>query len=128
MPNRNVSIYRKVLTPEQTIRYCRVIMRGKDPHPKKVEFRGLIFEADEGDYYLAYRNPRQKWERVGGDPKAAKFAADKKRAELASIATGRETRTLNATWALPMPRAKVLLKIKRRPSSGFVKQHYRVMP
>jgi integrase len=90
MPNRNVSIYRKVLTPEQTIRYCRVIMRGKDPHPKKVEFRGLIFEADEGDYYLAYRNPRQKWERVGGDPKAAKFAADKKRAELASIATGRE--------------------------------------
>lgn len=47
MPNRNVSLYRKVLTPEQTVRYCRVIMRGKDPHPKKVEFRGLIFEADE---------------------------------------------------------------------------------
>ena len=57
-----------------------------------MEFRGTIIEAGEGVFCLGYRNPRQRWERVGFDPKLARDAAEKKRAELASIATGREER------------------------------------
>jgi integrase len=90
MANKAVTIYRKIKLPDWSdFRYCRAIIGANHKvHPEKVEYQGTMISVAEGDFFLGYRNGKQRWERVGPDPKAAWLAAERKRAELAALATG----------------------------------------
>jgi integrase len=89
-PNRAVTIYRRVHVPgKEKSTYCRaVVYASGEIHATKVEYQGQVLTAGEGDFYIAYRCPQLRWDRIGADPKLARRAAEAKRGELAAIAAG----------------------------------------